>query len=233
MADAPRTIKKYPNRRLYDTANSGYITLADVKQMVLENIEFQVIDAKSGDDLTRAILLQIILEEEAGGMPMFSSEMLVQMIRFYGSAQQTIMGSYIEQNVKAFLAIQKKLQDQAKQIYGDKMMITPDLWKQFMQMQAPAMQGMLGNYLEQSAKLFMDMQQRMQDQTRGMFSAFPFPNFAAPPEATADDEKKRWNLPEFAPRSNATSRAALPGFFASRHNGLEQHLPPRRTMPSA
>ena len=191
MADTPRTIKKYPNRRLYDTANSGYITLADVKQMVLENIEFQVIDAKSGDDLTRAILLQIILEEEAGGMPMFSSEMLVQMIRFYGSAQQTIMGSYIEQNVKAFLAIQKKLQDQAKQIYGDKMMITPDLWKQFMQMQAPAMQGMLGNYLEQSAKLFMDMQQRMQDQTRGMFSAFPFPNFVTPHEAAADDEKKR------------------------------------------
>jgi hypothetical protein len=74
-------------------------------------------------------------------MPMFSSEMLAQMIRFYGSAQQTIMGQYIEQNVKAFLAIQKKLQDQAKQIYGDKMMITPDLWKQFMQMQAPAMQG--------------------------------------------------------------------------------------------
>jgi polyhydroxyalkanoate synthesis regulator protein len=91
--------------------------------------------------------------------------------------------------VKAFLAIQKKLQEQAKQIYGDKMMITPDLWKQFMQMQAPAMQGMLGNYLEQSAKLFMDMQQRMQDQTRGIFASFPFPNFSAtqPPE----DEKKR------------------------------------------
>ncbi len=122
---------------------------------------------------------------------MFTSEMLAQMIRFYGSAQQTIMGSYIEQNVKAFLAIQKKLQDQAKQIYGDKMMITPDLWKQFMQMQAPAMQGMLGNYLEQSAKLFMDMQQRMQDQTRGMFSAFPFPNFGAPPETGAEEEKGR------------------------------------------
>jgi polyhydroxyalkanoate synthesis repressor PhaR len=191
MSDTPRIIKKYPNRRLYDTANSGYITLADVKQMVLENLRFQVIDAKTGDDLTRTILLQIILEEEAGGMPMFSSEMLAQMIRFYGTAQQTVMGSYIEQNVTAFLAIQKKLQDQAKQIYGDKMMITPDLWKQFMQMQAPAMQGMLGNYLEQSAKLFMDMQQRMQDQTRGMFAAFPFPNFAAPQQTPADEEKKR------------------------------------------
>ncbi len=181
MSDAVRTIKKYPNRRLYDTANSGYITLADVKQMVLDLIDFQVIDAKTGGDLTRGILLQIILDEEGAGVPMFSSEMLSQMIRFYGSAQQTIMGQYMEQNVKAFMAIQKKLQDQAKQVYGDKMMLTPDLWKQFMQMQAPAMQGMLGNYLEQSAKLFMDMQQRMQDQTRGMFATFPFPNFTAPP----------------------------------------------------
>ena len=190
MASEIRTIKKYPNRRLYDTANSGYITLADVKQMVLEGIEFQVVDAKSNADLTRAILLQIILDEEAGGMPMFSSEMLAQLIRFYGSAQQTIIGQYIEQNVQAFLAIQKKMQEQAKQVYGDKMMLTPELWKQFMQMQAPAMQGMLGNYLEQSAKLFIDMQQRMQDQTRGMFSVFPFPTFAAPPQNPPDDDKK-------------------------------------------
>src|SRR5215472_5748920 len=130
MSDAPRIIKKYPNRRLYDTANSGYITLVDVKQMVLDNVEFQVVDAKTNEDLTRSILLQIILDEEAGGMPMFSSEMLAQMIRFYGSAQQTIMGQYIEQNVQAFLAIQKKLQEQAKQVYGDKMMLTPELWKQ-------------------------------------------------------------------------------------------------------
>jgi polyhydroxyalkanoate synthesis repressor PhaR len=191
MTDPVRTIKKYPNRRLYDTANSGYITLADVKLMVLDNIDFQVIDAKSGENLTRAILLQIILDEEGGGVPMFSSEMLALMIRFYGSAQQTIMGQYMEQNVKAFLAIQKKLQDQAKQVYGDKMMLTPDLWKQFMQMQAPAMQGMLGNYLEQSAKLFLDMQQRMQDQTRGMFTAFPFPNFSGTAQPGAEEDKKR------------------------------------------
>jgi polyhydroxyalkanoate synthesis repressor PhaR len=191
MAKPIRIIKKYPNRRLYDTANSGYITLADVKQMVLEFIDFQVIDAKSGDDLTRGILLQIILEEESAGMPMFSSEMLSQMIRFYGNALQGIMGNYMEQNVKAFLVIQNKLQDQAKQVYGDKMLLTPDLWKQFLQMQAPAMQGMLGNYLEQSAKLFMDMQQRMQDQTRGLFTSFPFPNFAAGLQPSPDDEKKR------------------------------------------
>jgi len=189
MSTKLRLIKKYPNRRLYDTANSGYITLADVKKMVLEQIEFQVIDAKSGDDLTRSILLQIILEEESGGLPMFSSEMLAQMIRFYGNALQGIMGNYIEQNVRAFLAIQTKLQDQAKQVYGDKMMLTPDLWKQFLQMQAPAMQGMLGNYLEQSAKVFMDMQQRMQDQTRGLFTTFPFPTFPGSPNVPEDDKK--------------------------------------------
>jgi polyhydroxyalkanoate synthesis repressor PhaR len=191
MNKSLRVIKKYPNRRLYDTANSGYITLVDVKQMVLEHIDFQVIDAKSGDDLTRSILLQIILDEESAGMPMFSSEMLAQMIRFYGNALQGIMGNYMEQNVKAFLTIQNKLQEQAKQVYGDKMMLTPDLWKQFLQMQAPAMQGMLGNYLEQSAKLFMDMQQRMQDQTRGLFTAFPFPNFGAAQQPPPDDDKKR------------------------------------------
>jgi polyhydroxyalkanoate synthesis regulator protein len=112
------------------------------------------------------------------------------MIRFYGTAQQTIIGQYIEQNVQAFLAIQKKLSEQARQVYGDKMMLTPELWKQFMQMQAPAMQGMLGNYLEQSAKLFIDMQQRMQDQTRGMFAAFPFPTFGSPPPSRDDEDKR-------------------------------------------
>jgi len=190
MNKSSRVIKKYPNRRLYDTANSGYITLADVKQMVLDHVDFQVVDAKSGEDLTRSILLQIILEEESAGMPMFSSEMLSQMIRFYGNALQGIMGNYMEQNVKAFLTIQQKLQDQAKQIYGDKMMLTTDLWKHVLQMQAPAMQGMLGNYLEQSAKLFMDMQQRMQDQTRGLFTTFPFPNFGAGAGAPDEDKKR-------------------------------------------
>jgi len=79
---AERLIKKYPNRRLYDTETSTYITLTDVKQLVLENEEFKVLDAKTSEDLTRSILLQIILEEESGGLPMFSSPMLSQIIRF-------------------------------------------------------------------------------------------------------------------------------------------------------
>ena len=92
MENPLRLIKKYPNRRLYDTKTSSYITLADVKQMVLKQEEFQVVDAKSGDDLTRQILLQIILEEESGGAPMFSSDLLSQMIRSYGNAMQGMMG---------------------------------------------------------------------------------------------------------------------------------------------
>src|SRR3982750_3505288 len=86
MESQLRLIKKYPNRRLYDTKTSSYITLADVKVMVHKQEEFQVVDAKSGEDLTRSILLQIILEEEStGGLPMFSSDLLSQLIRFYGN----------------------------------------------------------------------------------------------------------------------------------------------------
>lgn len=187
MTDQLRLIKKYPNRRLYDTMNSGYITLADVKKMILEKIEFKVVDAKSNEDLTRTILLQIILEEESGGMPMFSSEMLTQMIRFYGQAMQGVMGSYLERNLQSFLQIQNKLQEQTKNLYGDASSLTPEVWKQFLQMQAPGMQGMMGNYLEQSAKVFMEMQEQMQKQARGMFGAFQFPGF--PPTGASNEDK--------------------------------------------
>ena len=86
-----------------------------MKQLVLKQEEFQVIDAKSGDDLTRQILLQIILEEESGGVPMFSSDLLSQIIRFYGNAMQGMMGTYLEKNIHAFQEIQKALQEQSQQ----------------------------------------------------------------------------------------------------------------------
>src|SRR3954471_22450638 len=114
MSEEIRIIKKYPNRRLYDTATSSYITLEDVKKLVLENVSFRVEDAKSKDDLTRSILLQIILEAEAHeGAPMFSSDVLCKIIRFYGNAMQGMMGSYLEKNVQTFVDIQKKLQEQS------------------------------------------------------------------------------------------------------------------------
>jgi polyhydroxyalkanoate synthesis repressor PhaR len=158
MTEALRTIRKYANRRLYDTANDGYITLADVKQLVLKDVAFQVVDAKSGADLTRAILLQIILEEESGATPMFSSEMLAQIVRFHGAAQQTVVGAYLEENVNTLLGIQRRLQERMPPVHGDAVQLTPDLWRQLIQLQAPAMQAMLGDFLEQSAKRFMDKQ---------------------------------------------------------------------------
>ena len=110
----PRILKKYPNRRLYDTAASSYITLADVKAMVLSGEHFEVRDAKTGEDLTRSILLQIILEEETGGVPMFSTPMLAQIIRFYGHAMQGMMGSYLEKNLQTFTDIQARLAEQSQ-----------------------------------------------------------------------------------------------------------------------
>jgi polyhydroxyalkanoate synthesis repressor PhaR len=172
MAASVRLIKKYPNRRLYDTQTSTYITLADVKQLVIDQEEFQVVDAKSGEDLTRQILLQIILEEESGGVPMFSAPMLAQVIRFYGNAMQGMMGSYLEKNIQAFIEIQNKLQEQSKAFYETNK-IGPDMWAQFVNMQAPMIQSMMSNYIEQSKNLFVQMQENMQSQTRSMFSGFP------------------------------------------------------------
>ena len=158
MSDTPRTIRKYPNRRLYDVANDGYITLADVKQLVLKNVDFEVVDARSGADITRSILLQIILEEESGATPMFSAEMLAEIVRFHGAAQQTMVGAYMEENVNTLLGIQRKLQEPTRATQGDTVRLTPDLWRQWMQLQAPAMQVMLTSFLEQGARRFMDEQ---------------------------------------------------------------------------
>ena len=185
MAKPIRIIKKYPNRRLYDTANSGYITLADVKQMVLEFIDFQVIDAKSGDDLTRGILLQIILEEEAAGAPMFSSDVLTQFIRSYGNAMQGMLGTYLERNMQLFGEIQKSMQEQSQKLYGEPTKFNEELWKQFMSFQGPAMQTLISAYMDQSRNVFQQMQEQLQNQTRNMFSGFPFPGFPGVPGFSA------------------------------------------------
>jgi polyhydroxyalkanoate synthesis repressor PhaR len=175
-ASGPRILKKYPNRRLYDTRTSSYITLADVKRMVLGNTEFEVRDAKSGEDLTRSILLQIILEEETGGVPMFSTQMLSQIIRFYGHAMQGFMGTYLEKNIQTFAEMQKRLAEQSKGLYDTKA-FSPELWTQFMNGQAPLMQGLMGNYLEQSKNLFVEMQKKMAEQAEQLlpqgFAGFP------------------------------------------------------------
>ncbi len=166
VGDTVRVLKKYPNRRLYDTHTSSYITLVDVKKMVLDGQDFIVRDAKTGDDLTRSILLQIILEEETGGMPMFSSAMLAQVIRFYGHAMQGMMGSYLEKNIQTLTEIQARLGDPGKGF-------SPELWTQFMNGQAPVVQGLMGNYLEQSKSLFVQMQEQMAEQAKSLFPGLP------------------------------------------------------------
>ena len=178
-----RLIKKYPNRRLYDTQTSTYITLADVKQLVLDHEAFRVVDAKTSEDLTRSIMLQIILEEESGGVPMFSSTMLGHVIRFYGHAMQGVMGSYLEKNIQAFMEIQDRMADQSKGVYGANQ-LSPENWTQFMNVQTPMVQNMMNSYVEQSKTLFSQMQDKMQEQTRSMF-----PGFGFPPGASEDKTK--------------------------------------------
>ena len=157
---AQRVIKKYPNRRLYDTDTSTYITLAEVKQLVMASQPIVVRDAKTGEDLTRSILLQIILEEEAGGAPMFSEAVLANIIRFYGHAMQGFMGSYLEKNIQTFTDVQARL---AEQTQG----MTPEMWKQFL-----GAQGIIGGYAEQSRAMLTQMQEQLQKQTEQMLGAF-------------------------------------------------------------
>jgi polyhydroxyalkanoate synthesis repressor PhaR len=171
-----RVLKKYPNRRLYDTRSSGYITLADVKRMVLAAEDFQVIDAKTGDDLTRSILLQIILEEESGGVPMFSSQALAQIIRFYGHSMQGVMGTMLEKNLQAFTELQGQFMSQSNGLY-DPQQLSPELWAQFMQGQAPMLQSLMGGYLNHSRTVF----EQMQEQVKKAGALFPgVPGFPTP-----------------------------------------------------
>jgi len=168
-ASPGRVIKKYPNRRLYDTETSSYITLTDVRQLVMDNAHFVVVDAKTNDDLTRSILLQIILEEESGGAPMFTEAVLANIIRFYGNAMQSFMGAYLEKNVQGFMDLQVKMAEQSKGM-------SPESWAKLMNVQSPMMQGMMGNYVEQSKSAFTQMQEQMQvqlqRQSEQMLSAF-------------------------------------------------------------
>jgi len=169
-AGEDRLIKKYPNRRLYDTQTSTYVTLSDIKNLVMGSEVFKVVDAKTDEDLTRNILLQIILEEEAGGAPVFSTQMLSQIIRFYGNSMQGLMGNYLEKTMQSFVDIHNKLGDQTKGLGAGS---TPEAWSQMMNLQNPLMQGLMGSYMEQSKDLFIKMQEQLQG-SQNIFGNFPF-----------------------------------------------------------
>ncbi len=138
---AIRIIKKYPNRRLYDTEISSYITIEDVRQLIVDGESFEVRDAKTGNDLTRQVLLQIITEHEQDGQPMLSTELLSQLIRFYGDSLQGFMGNYLERSMQVFLEQQQQFRQQMGGLIGQ----TPwtmlnqlternmEMWKDFQQ----------------------------------------------------------------------------------------------------
>ena len=115
---AIRVIKKYPNRRLYDTEISSYITIEDVRQLIVDGETFEVRDAKSGEDLTRQVLLQIITEHEQDGQPMLSTQLLSQLIRFYGDSLQGFMGNYLERSMQLFMEQQQQFRSQMGNLLG-------------------------------------------------------------------------------------------------------------------
>jgi polyhydroxyalkanoate synthesis repressor PhaR len=131
----PRVIKKYPNRRLYDTKVSSYITLEDVRKLVLEGEDFQVVDARSKADITRSILLQIIMEQEEDGEPIFSQEVLSQVIRFYGDALQGTLSNYLERSFSVFVEQQTALREQMQSmITADPLSLMRDMTEKNMAM---------------------------------------------------------------------------------------------------
>lgn len=150
MSESVRLIKKYPNRRLYDTKTSAYITLSDVKELVVSVEAFRVVDAKTGDDLTRSILLQVILEEEATVIePLLGANFLTQLIRCYGHSTQGVLGKYLEMSIKSF----SKLQEHSQSLQLDECaQVQTELWTQFVNSLGPDMQTLLAAGMNQDRK---------------------------------------------------------------------------------
>ena len=137
-----RIIKKYPNRRLYDTALSKYITLKNVKELVINNIDFCVKDVKTDEDLTRSILLQIISEQEHDNKePFFTESVLSQIIRFYNHSMQSVASDFVQKSLSLFVEQQKQLQGEAtkksiesiQEIADNNLKIWHDMQQQFFQ----------------------------------------------------------------------------------------------------
>lgn len=142
-----RIIKKYPNRRLYDVGISAYVTLEDIRRLVREGVQFRIIDAKTEEDITRSILLQVILEQEEQGKPIFSREILEQLIRTYGDAMQGFMTSYLEQSMAVFLKQQKLMEEQmASLIQTGPMAVFGDLARQNLKIWQSMQESLLKGY---------------------------------------------------------------------------------------
>jgi polyhydroxyalkanoate synthesis repressor PhaR len=165
-----RVIKKYPNRRLYDTEISSYITIEDVRQLVVDGETFEVRDAKSSEDITRTVLLQIIAEHEEKGQPMFSTNLLSQIIRFYGDSLQGFMGSYLERSLQTFLEQSQQFRSQLNSLIGQ----TP--W------------SMLNEMTERNLDIWKSMQNRF---LSAASSAARTGNAEPPPKPPGKPERNR------------------------------------------
>jgi polyhydroxyalkanoate synthesis repressor PhaR len=115
---SPRVIRKYPNRRLYDTVESRYVTLADVRRLVIERVDFVVLDRKTQQDITRSILLQVIAEQEGGGESVMSRDFLSQVIRSYGNGLQEFVGRYLDESLRLFTREQRDLRERFRSVVG-------------------------------------------------------------------------------------------------------------------
>jgi polyhydroxyalkanoate synthesis repressor PhaR len=140
----PRLIKKYPNRRLYDTTISSYITLQDVKRLVMEGVDFRVADARTDEDITRSILLQVITEQEERGEPILSTEFLQQIIRCYGDALQVLMSSYLESSLRLFLEQQQAFREQLRFLTGPNLNVWRTMQENFLRSLMPPQPGSAG-----------------------------------------------------------------------------------------
>jgi polyhydroxyalkanoate synthesis repressor PhaR len=189
MTAETRLIKKYPNRRLYDTSTSTYIKIDDVKELVVKQVSFRIVDAKTDEDLTRSVLMQIIAERESSAPPMFSTDLLAQIIRSYGNAMQGMMATYLEHNLHTFVQIQKRLQEAVLGRSGANLSPPAELWNQFVKGQGPAIQSLMTSYLQQSTQVFLEAQQQLQKQAGDALGALGLPKFANPLATTKEEPK--------------------------------------------
>ena len=171
-----RIIKKYQNRRLYDTATSTYIVLENVKQIIIDGELIKVIDVKTNEDVTRSVLLQIILEEEVNGVPMFSNKFLFQLIRFYGRSFQPSLSPFLEQGIDLFRKMQRQLYEQIRDVYGKEgIPNSVDAWNEFIANQAPKLEASMKDYVIKNTNIFLKMQEQLQQQTENVFNYMQFP----------------------------------------------------------
>ncbi|MDQ5921356.1 MAG: hypothetical protein QG673_1414 [Pseudomonadota bacterium] len=171
-----RIIKKYQNRRLYDTATSTYIVLGDIKQIIVDGELVKVIDVKSEQDVTRSVLLQIILEEEINGVPMFSNDFLFQIIRFYGKAFQSSLSPFLDHGIDLFRKMQKQFYEQIRDMYGKETLPSGvELWKEFMRQQAPELEENIKEYMQSNTNVFLKMQEHLKQQTESMLNYMQMP----------------------------------------------------------